>query len=312
MAVTIAKERWTSKVAEMVIGPNDLKLGGESTLSFLHFEGAMPNRPVTSLEVFDMEPEDWPDMLKEAFAGVMNDPVAWAKKVVEYGADAVTLRLMSAHPDWKDASADEVAKTAKAVADAINVPLIVVGCGVEEKDGEILPVVAEALAGKKALIGCVTANNYKSITAACNGYGHNIIASSPLDINLCKQLNILINEMGLPLDRVGFDPSVAGLGYGIEYAYSIMERARVGALTGDKTLATPVVCFVGENTWKAKESVAPDVVEWGPLHDRAILWEVTTAITFANAGGTVFIMRHPESIKRFNAFIDEAYKSNAY
>ena len=312
MAVTIAKERWTSKVAEMVIGPNDLKLGGESTLSFLHFEGAMPNRPVTSLEVFDMEPEDWPDMLKEAYAGVMNDPVAWAKKVVEYGADAVTLRLMSAHPDWKNASADEVAKTAKAVADAINVPLIVLGCGVEEKDGEILTVVAEALAGKKALIGCATQNNYKSITAAANGYGQNLIASSPLDINLCKQLNILINEMGLPLDRVAFDPLVGALGYGIEYAYSIMERARVGALTGDKTLATPVVCFVGQEAWKAKEAKDPNVPEWGPLTDRAILWEVTTAITFANAGGTVFIMRHPESIKRFNAFIDEAMKSNAY
>jgi acetyl-CoA decarbonylase/synthase complex subunit delta len=312
LAVTIVKERWTSKVAEELLGASGLKIGGESTLPFLHFEGAMPNRPVTALEVFDMEPDDWCDMLNEVYAGVMNNPVAWAKKVEELGADMVTLRLMSAHPDWKDASAAEVAKTAKAVADAIKIPLMVLGCGVEEKDLEILPVVAEALEGKKALIGCATANNYKSITAACNAYGHNLIASSPLDINLCKQLNILINEMGLPLDRVTFDPLVGALGYGIEYSYSIMERARIGALTGDKTLATPVVCFVGQEAWKVKEAKDPDVAEWGPVADRAILWETTTATTFAIAGGTVFVMRHPESVKRFNAFIDEAMKPIAY
>ncbi len=309
MAVNIIKERWTSKVAESTLGPDGLKIGGESTLPFMHFEGEMPNRPVTALEVFDMEPADWPEMLKAPYADVLGDPVAWAKKVVDLGADMVALRLMSAHPDWKNASAEEVAKTAKAVADAISVPLIVIGCGVEEKDGEILPVVAEALEGKKALIGCVTQANYKSITAAANGYGHNLIASTPLDINLCKQLNILISEMGLPLDRIAFDPLVGALGYGIEYAYSIMERARLGALTGDKTLATPVVCFVGQEAWKAKEAKDPDVPEWGPQDERAILWETTTATTFAIAGGTIFILRHPESNKRFKAFIDESMKA---
>ena len=312
MAVTIAKERWTSKVAEEAYGSQGLKVGGETTLPFLHFEGEVPNRPVTALEVFDVEPQDYPSILREPFADVISDPVAWAKKVVEYGADMVALRLMSAHPDWNNASGEEVAKTAKAVAEAIDVPLIIIGCGVEEKDGEILPVVAEALEGKKALIGCVTANNYKSITAAAIGYGHFVIASSPLDINLCKQLNILINEMGLSLDRIAFDPLVGALGYGIEYAYSIMERARMGALTGDKTLATPIVAFIGQEAWKAKEAKDEDAPEWGPQGDRAILWETTTATTFAIAGANIFIMRHPESVKRFNTFVDEAMKSNAY
>lgn len=309
MAVNIIKERWTSKVAESTLGSNGLKVGGESTLPFMHFEGAMPNRPVVALEIFDVEPQEWPAMLKEAYGDVMSDPVAWAKKAVELGADMVALRLMSAHPDWSNAGADQVAKTAKAVADAVDVPLIVVGCGVEEKDGEILPVVAEALEGKKAFIGCATQANYKGITAAANAYGHNLIASSPLDINLCKQLNILINEMGLPLDRIAFDPIISALGYGIEYGYSIMERARVGALTGDKTLATPVVCFVGQEAWKAKEAREADVPEWGAQDDRAILWETTTATTFAIAGGTIFVLRHPESVKRFKAFVDEAMKA---
>ncbi len=311
MAVNLIKERWTSKVSELTLGTG-VKVGGESTLPFLQFEGDMPNKSLVALEVFDMEPQDWPEMLTSAFAGVLNDPVAWAKKCVELGAGAVALRLMSAHPDWKGASADEVAKTAKNVADAIDVPLIVIGCGVEEKDGEILPVVADALAGKNCLIGCVTPENYKSITAASIGAGHSLIASSPLDINLAKQLNILLNEMNMPLDRITIDPLVGALGYGIEYAYSIMERARMGALTGDKMLAMPIVCFVGAEAWKTKEAKDPDVAEWGPQNDRAVVWEAMTASTFAAAGGSVFIMRHPEAMKVFYGWEEEMRKSNAY
>ncbi|MCL4441800.1 MAG: acetyl-CoA decarbonylase/synthase complex subunit delta [Firmicutes bacterium] len=307
MAVTIAKERWTSKVNELVLGaePNAIKVGGDGTLPFLFFEGDMPNRPVVALEVCDMEPADWPDILKDAFAGVLGDPVAWAKKCVEYGADLVCLRLSSAHPDNKNASPEDCAKTAKAVADAINVPMIVIGCGVEEKDAEIMPAVGEALAGKVALLGCATPNNYKTITAACMVSGHSIIASSPLDINLAKQLNILITEMGLAGNRIAIDPLVGALGYGIEYAYSIMERSRLGALTGDKMLAMPVICFVGQEAWKAKEAKASrdETPEWGDQARRAILWEVMTSTTFAQASGAIFVMRHPDSLKQFNAHV---------
>ena len=316
MAVTIAKERWTSKVNELVLGvePNVVKVGGETTLPFLHFEGSMPNRPVLALEVWDMEPTEWPDMLSSAYAGVLGDPAAWAKKCVEYGADMVCLKLISAHPDNKNASPEDCAKTAKAVADAVNVPLIIVGCGVEEKDAEIMPVVGEALIGKVVLLGCATPNNYKTITAACMVNGHSIIASSPLDINLAKQLNILITEMGLAAERIAIDPLVGALGYGIEYAYSIMERSRMGALTGDKMLAMPVICFVGQEAWKTKEAKASsdEVPEWGELSRRAILWEVMTATTFAQAGGSIFILRHPESMKQVLAHINKMMESNAY
>ena len=157
MAVTIAKEKWTSKVGEMSLGADAaVKVGSESTLPFLHFEGEMPNKPVLALEVWDLEPVDWPEMLKEPFAGVLADPVAWAKKNIEYGADAIALRFMSAHPDYKDATPEDCAATAKAVADAVNVPLILVGCGVEEKDAQVLEKVAEVMAGKNCLIGCAT------------------------------------------------------------------------------------------------------------------------------------------------------------
>jgi len=313
MAVQILKERWTSKVAELTIGAgdNEIKVGGESTLPYLQFEGEIPNRPIVALEVTDVQPEEVPELLGSAWEGVMNDPVAWAKKVEEYGAQAVCLRLDSAHPDKGDRSAAEVAATAKAVADAITVPLIVLGCGVDEKDQELMPVVAEAIANKGALLGCANPETYKQFVAAALANGHSVIASSPLDINLAKQLNILMTEMALPVNRIAIDPLVGALGYGIEYAYSIMERARVGALTGDKMLGMPVVCFVGQEAWKAKEAKdveSPEGQEWGDQKVRGILWEAMTATTFLHAGGSIFVLKHPEAMKLFFQHVDAISK----
>ncbi len=317
MAVNILKERWTHKVNEVTIGEGDkaVKLGGDSTLPYLQFEGEVPNRPAVALEVSDVNPEEWPEMLKEAWGDVLADPVAWAKKAVELGADLVALKLDSAHPDKGDRTPEEVAQTAKAVADAISVPLVVIGCGVDEKDAEIFPVVGEALAGKACLIGCANDQNYKQVVASAMVNGHSVIASSPLDINLAKQLNILITEMNLASSRIVIDPLIGALGYGVEYAYSIMERARIGALTGDKMLAMPVVCFVGQEAWKAKEAKdveAPEGQEWGDQATRAILWEVMTSTTFLQAGGSLFVMRHPESMNKFRAHVEEISVSNAY
>lgn len=310
MAVSILKERWTSKVAELVIGDGDkaVKVGGESTLPYLQFEGEIPNKPAVALEITDVNPEDWPEILKSAWGDVLADPVAWAKKAEEFGADLIALRLDSAHPDKGDKSPEEVAATAKAVAAAISVPLIVLGCGVDEKDGEIFPAVGEALAGKNCLIGCANSENYKPIVASAMVNGHNVIASSPLDINLAKQLNILITEMNLASSRIAIDPLIGALGYGVEYAYSIMERARIGALTGDKMLAMPVVCFVGQEAWKAKEAKdveSPEGQEWGDQPTRSILWEVMTSTTFLQAGGSLFVMRHPESMNKFRQHVEE-------
>ncbi|MDA8336329.1 MAG: acetyl-CoA decarbonylase/synthase complex subunit delta [Peptococcaceae bacterium] len=316
MAVTIAKERWTSKVAEVVIGaePSTVKLGGETTLPFLQFEGDIPNRPKVALEVFDQAPEDWTDVLTTPYADVLSDPVAWAKKNVALGADLVALRLVSAHPDTGDASPAAVAETCRKVGAAVDAPLVIIGCGVEEKDAEILQAAAEALAGKNCLIGSATTNNYKTITAAAMVHGHNVIASSPLDINLAKQLNILITEMNLAASRIVIDPLIGALGYGIEYAYSIMERARMGALMGDKMLAMPVVCFVGQEAWKSKEAKSPtsESPQWGDQAKRAVLWEVITSVALAQAGGDLFVMRHPESLKQFNAHLDVMMKAVTY
>lgn len=316
MAVNILKDNYKSNVVNVTIGTgsNAVTLGGDTTLPFLHFEGEMPNKQVLALEVFDMEPDNWQENLTAAYAGVMGDPVAWAKKCVEYGADMVALRLVSTHPDNKDTTPEEAAKTAKAVADAVDVPLFIIGCGVEEKDAKVLEVVAEALAGKNCLLGNATSENYKAICAACMVHGHNVISQSPLDINLAKQVNILMTEMGLPSERIIMDPLSGAIGYGIEYAYSIMERTRLGALMGDRMLANPVIANVGQETWKTKEARASidEFPEWGDQVKRSILWEVSTASTLAQAGAHLFVLRHPESLKQLRAHFDKLMESNAY
>ncbi len=314
MTLKLAKEKWPGRVLEMVIGqdPWAVIAGGDNTLPFHHFEGEMANRPVAALEIWDVEPTDWPEAIKAQFEGVLDNPVAWAKKCEDYGADMVCLKTASANPEGRNASPLEVAATVRAVAEAVRVPLIITGCGVEEKDVQTLQAVGEAISGYNALLGCATANNYQAITEACMLHGHNLIATSPLDINLAKQLNILISELDLPLNRIAMDPLVGALGYGLEYAYSIIERSRLGALGGDKMLSAPIICFVGQETWKTREARTEQKEEWGAQTRRAILWETVTAASLALAGGSIFVLRHPETLKQFNEHILALMKPNSY
>jgi len=305
MAVEIVRERWKGRVCEMVLGrePRVVRAGGDTSLPFIRFEGR-PIRPVTALEVQDIDPGDWPEVLRKEFDGVLGDPAAWARRGVELGADLVLLRLAGTHPENLDTGPEAAAETARRVAGAVDVPLVVLGSTVEEKDARVLPVVAEALEGRNCLLGQATAENYKTVVAACVAYGHCVAATSPLDINLAKQLNILITEMNLPPERIAMDPSIGPLGYGLEYAYSIIERKRLGALAGDRMLAPPVICLVGEETWKTREAQVEDAAEWGDRLRRAVLWETVTAVTLALAGGSIFVFRHPESLARFNREVD--------
>ncbi len=321
MAVTLVKERWQNRVGEVVIGAtpeqggtrsHTVTVGGDGTLPFLHFEGTVANRPVVALEVNDVEP-DWSPMLKEYFADVINDPAAWAKKCVdEYGADLIYLKLTGANPEGANKSPEECAKVVKDVLAAVKVPLIVAGCEDNEKDNEVMAAVAEAAAGENLLIGLAEQDNYKSIAAAAMVHKHSVIARSPLDINICKQLNILINEMGLPLNRIVIDPMIGGLGFGIEYAYSIMERARLGALMNDKMLAMPMICTVGYEANRAKEANAgiEDFPGWGELEDRGTLWEALTATSLIQAGAHILLMRSPEAARLVKKNIAELMEGN--
>lgn len=322
MPVQVIKERSTGKVATVTLGATReqggtrtsvIKVGGEASLPFLHFEGEMPNKPVIAMEVVDRFPEEWNEAVKSAFADVMNNPAAWAKKCVEkFGADMIFLRLQSADPELGNSSAEQCVKTVKDVLAAVGVPLAVAGCGIDEVDNKVMAAVAEACAGENLLLGFATQENYNTLAAACMVHKHTLIAQSPLDINICKQLNILINEMGLPLDKIIIDPSIGGLGYGIEYAYSIQERGRLGTLQGDKMLSMPLLGTVGFEAWKAKEAnVSVDEFPgWGCQEERGILWEAMTASSLLQAGIDILVMRHPEAVKLVKKNIDELMVPN--
>jgi acetyl-CoA decarbonylase/synthase complex subunit delta len=317
MAFTPVSEKYRSKVGEVTLGATKdqggtrgytITVGGEAALPFLHFEGDFPNRPVMALEVWDMAPADWNPCFDAYYGDVFNNPASWAKKCVEeFGADLIVLRLKGADPDLKDASVEDCVQVVKDVLAAVECPLIVLGCGKGEKDNQVLPAVAEAAAGENLLIGVAEQENYKSLTAACMVHKHNIIAQSPIDINICKQLNILITEMNLAADRIVIDPTIAALGYGLEYGYSIMERARNGALQGDKMLALPMIGNVGFEVWRTKEANAPkdDYPAWGEQEPRGILWEATTATALLQAGMDIVVMRHPKAAALIKENIEE-------
>jgi acetyl-CoA decarbonylase/synthase, CODH/ACS complex subunit delta len=322
MAVALVKERYQSKVGEVILGASPeqggtrtsvISVGGDGTLPFLHFEGKMENRPIIAMEVTDIVPP-WNEIIKNQFGDVLDNPAAWAKKCVEeYHADMIYLKLIGANPEGENRSPEDCARVVKEVLSAVGVPLIVVGCEDTEKDNEVMAAVAEAAAGENLLIGLAEQDNYKSITAAAMVHKHNLIARSPLDINICKQLNILISEMGLPLNRIVIDPMIGGLGYGIEYAYSIMERARLGALANDKMLSMPMICTVGYEANRAKEANAStdEFPGWGDLQDRAILWETLTATALLQAGASILLMRNPSAVKLVQENIADLMETNS-
>jgi acetyl-CoA decarbonylase/synthase complex subunit delta len=309
----ITKETYAGAIKNITIGKGDgaLTVGGQTCYPFYQFEGEMPNKPTIAMEIWDMEPEDWPEAAKAPFKDVLNDPVAWAKKCVdEYNAQAIVLQLKSTDPNDKDASPEDAAQTVKKVSEAIDVPLIVWGCAVPAKDSEVLKKVSEVCDGHNLVLGPVEEKNHKAIGAAAMGYGHTIISSSPIDVNLAKQVNILLENLGVSLDKVIVDPTTGGLGYGLEYSYSVMERLTQAAMTqGDDKLQNPMINNLGNEVWKCKEAKQPvdEAPELGDPERRAILMEAVGAVAYLMSGSSILIMRHPESIKLVKAFIDLAY-----
>ena len=303
------KKSWPHTINAVTIGATSTEggtrtstvtVGGETTLPFYRFEGTMPNRPVVAMEVWDIPAEDWPDTVREPFADVLDDPGAWAKKCVdEFGAEMICLRLKGCDPNDANRSPDEAAAAAKQVAEAVGVPLIVWGCGNDDKDNEVFPVVAEALSGENCLLGTITEDNYKTLTALGTAYGHKLIAESPVDINMAKQVNILALDVGFPSENILIYPSTGALGYGIEYVYSIMERLRIAGLKGDKVVAMPMLCDIGVEVWGVKEAKAPEseAPGWGDVKVRGPMWEASTATVYLLAGADVLIMRHPEAVR---------------
>ncbi len=310
MGYEAVKESFSGGVFPVRIGKEKEEVfGGENTLPFHKFEGEVPNRPLIAYEIQDVAPEEWPETVRTVYEGVSEDPVKWARHCEEeLGARAIALRLVGTHPDGKDLTAEEAVKTVTSVLEAVKAPVIILGSNHVEKDSEVLPRVAEAAKGYNCVIGKAQEANYKTIAAAAMANDHKLIAMSELDINLSKQLNILLTQMGFAKEKLITDPMCSALGYGLEYTYSVMERIRLAALAqNDEVMQPPMLGDVGMYVWKIKEVQAPEEVlpEWGSVEERGILWEALTATSLMLAGAELLIMRHPKAVEMVEKFVDE-------
>jgi acetyl-CoA decarbonylase/synthase complex subunit delta len=270
----------------------------------------MPNPPKVAMEVWDKDPSaDWSDNAKAPFADVLGDPAAWAKKCVEqFGAELIVVQTKSADPNGDNKPGADVAAVVKKVADAVDVPVIAWGVANHDKDVEVMRLVAEQTSGKRLGVSPVEEGDYKQIGAACLGYKHLVVSSSPIDVNLAKQLNILLGNLGVNNKDIVIDPTTGGLGYGLEYTYSVMERISQAALTQeDEKLQQPIIANVGNEVWKSKEAnlSAEDAPNLGDPSKRAVMMEAITAVDLLLAGADIVTLRHPESVKLVKGFIQK-------
>jgi acetyl-CoA decarbonylase/synthase complex subunit delta len=262
------------------------------------------------MEVFDKVPGKYPGPLLDCYADVINDPGEMARKCVEqYGAELISVRLEGTHPEKGDKSADEAVDVVKQVLQSVRVPLIISGHSHYEKINEVMKKVCEAAAGENCLINYVETENYKTIAAACMAYNHTIVAQSPIDVNMAKQLNILLTDMNFPRERIVIDPLTGALGYGLEYTYSIMERIRIEGLSGDPMLAFPMIINPGYESSRVKESRVPEeeYPDWGDRELRSTYWEIATAMSLLSAGSELLVLYHPKAMDVVRKNLDELY-----
>ena len=310
MPIDIPKDKWPGSIKTITIGATSteggtraksITLGGQTTMPYLQFEAPTPNKPVIAIEIKSRKPDDWSPLLMDAWGEVMTDPAEWAKKAEEAGADLLVLGLTV------EDSVEDAVKAVKSVLAASGLPLIVWGPGQADKDNELLVPVAEAAKGERLVLGICEDKNYRTIVATAMANGHLVEARAPMDVNLSKQLNILISDMGMPKDHILMDPTTGALGYGIEYGYSVMERLRLAALQGDAMTQFPMIVTPGFEAWKTKEAkVGEGVPEaWGDWNARAINWETLTAVALIESGADIVVLRHPESVARVKNAIEE-------
>ena len=322
MTFEIPRETNPGKIVEVTIGATaaqggtrsrSVTIGGSTALPFHFFEGIHPRRPVVAMEVFDKVPAKYPDSLREYYQDVLDKPGEMARRcVADFGAEMVSVRLEGTHPEKGNRSAEEAGEVVRDVLAAVEVPLIITGHSHFEKNNEVMKKICEATAGENCLINFVETNNYKTIAAACLAYHHTLVAQTPIDVNLAKQLNILLADMNFPRDRLVMDPLTGALGYGLEYSYSIMERIRSDGLAGDQMLAFPMLITPGAECAKVKEAraVEKDYPQWGDEKRRGAYWEIATAMSLLIAGADLLIMDHPRAVEVVRKQIAEIFHPN--
>lgn len=266
--------------------------GGHTSPPFL---STPYQRPLLALEVYDVILPDQNQYLKKIWSA--EDFISRIKKAESYSPDVLCLRFISASPDVNIAAEGQPAELliqAKAVTD---LPLIITGCGDNTKDEEMLPLLSDEMKDENVLLGVATEENYRMLAVSCSVNDHSLIAETPLDLSLAKQLNILIQNMGLPVERIVMHHATAALGYGLEYCYSILEKSRLAALEGDHMLSSVMLNFVGQESWKTREAQKSEQL--------GINWETVTALAYIEGGADIIVLDHPECLIRLRALLDQ-------
>ncbi|UCC66621.1 MAG: acetyl-CoA decarbonylase/synthase complex subunit delta [Deltaproteobacteria bacterium] len=293
MTFKVPVEGYKGNIVEVVIGKGDraVTIGGENVLAFNQAfdEGEFPNSPKIALEVWDTEPQNWAPWVLEPYRDVASDPVAWAKRCEELGADFVYFYLLSADPNEKDTPPDQAAELVKRVYEAVNIPLIVYTTGNESKDPAVLAKVAEILSGENLLFGPAIKEDFEPIANAAKEHDHCVVSQAPVDINLQKELDVKLTRI-LPREKIVLDPLASALGYGVEYCFSVQERTKhVGVMFQDAMMQMPIIANFASEVWKNKEPKEKE--------ELGIAWEEVTAMTYVLAGADILVMRHPEVFK---------------
>jgi len=298
-------ETYPGKIVEVKLGATkgeggtrgrSIIIGGETAPAFYTFERPVVHPPVVTLDVFDME-VPLSKAVKMHVKDVIGDPAAWAKLAVEkFGADMVTVHLISIDPLLKDAKPKDAVKTVEAILQAVDVPLVIGGCGDPVKDANVFAEITETFAGERFLISSLTQDmDVERCAKFVKKNGHVALSFTPMDLNLARELNRRLYDF-LDKDDVVMDLTTAALGYGLDYAFTNMERARLAGLMGDVELAHPMSSGT-TNAWAAREAWLKMAPEWEPRELRGPLWEVTTALTLLLTGVDLFMMMHPAAVK---------------
>lgn len=292
------------------VGDSAVEIGGGNTLPFYTFDAPAENKQKIGIEITDLGISGWdaPERLASFYAGC-GDAASMAKKAETVpGVSFICLHLVGADPNGQDRSVDDCVAAAKAAADATKLPICILGCGNAEKDTELFKSISEALQGKNILVLSAVEDNYKTVClAVAMGGGHKIGAETAVDINLAKQMNVLISQLNVPDTSVVMNVGSAAAGYGYEYLSSTLDRVRDAALSqGDTQLQMPIVTPAGIDAWGVKEALASeeDMPGWGPREERGIQMEITTACADLASGSDAVILRHPDSVAAVSKFID--------
>ncbi len=303
MVVELPKEKFAGRIHEVAIGATKdqggtrasrIVVGGSNGLPFHSFESDAPHSPAIAMDVIDTA-RAVPEQLLDSIGPVVKDPVSWARKCErDWNADLLVLKLQSANPEEENRSVADCESLVTEVLRSVSLPVIVYGCGFEEKDAKVMEAVSNAAKGERLFLGQAEEKAYKSIAAAAMANGHGIVAFSNLDINLAKQMNILLLDFGVKPENILMDPLLAPLGMGLEYSYSVMERLRLGALAGDPVLQMPMICDC-TCAWTVPEALEEDPAK-GKRDLRGVRWETLTAYPAIVAGADVLVMRHPDAV----------------